>query len=158
MRASCDDIQVDYDAKTLLWKNACRWECQIHEIVSTTDKEPQIKKGIFRKAQWDEALDRCRILVNASVLFFSWKWDILRSDGGGSAYRRVSWALVIQTHRVPWPTEWNTGQKGRSLLASQNSGAALRFTGYQPLDPCKAYVTIQRFPRDTDKARQIDRK
>ncbi|MHC1570972.1 MAG: formylmethanofuran dehydrogenase subunit B [Methermicoccaceae archaeon] len=67
--AACDDVQVELEDGKITVKNACKMgNAKFQEIVSSHRiRDPLIKEGgEFRKAAWDEALDRAaRILTSA---------------------------------------------------------------------------------------------
>ncbi len=67
--ASCDDIQVELCTEGIVTKNACKMgNAKFQEITSTHRiREPLLKvDGCFRKAAWDEAVNRAaEILANS---------------------------------------------------------------------------------------------
>ncbi len=67
--ASCDDIQVEMEGKSLTVKNACKMgNAKFQEIVSSHRiREPLCREGgSLRKASWNEAIERtAKILANA---------------------------------------------------------------------------------------------
>jgi formylmethanofuran dehydrogenase subunit B len=155
--AACDDIQVDYDGENITVKNACKMgNAKFHEIVSHHRiKEPQIKEnGIFRKAQWGEALDRAaEILVNAKrpLLFMGSETSCEAMEVGlhiGEYLGAVVDSNATECHGPTAMGIQEAGRVGSTAGQPKQRGSLAIYWGANPLESMPRHMSrYSVFPR-----------
>ncbi|NJD77059.1 MAG: formylmethanofuran dehydrogenase subunit B [Candidatus Methanoperedens sp.] len=155
--ASCDDIQVDYDGESINVKNACKMgNAKFHELVSHHRiKEPQIKdNGTFRKAQWNEALDRAaEILVNAKrpLLFMGSETSCEAMEVGLHIAEYLGAVVDSNATECHGPTAMGiqeAGRVGSTAGQPKQRGSLAIYWGTNPLESMPRHMSrYSVFPR-----------